>query len=145
MVNAKLVALVPCADVASNPAGRLSILNVLPAFRPVGDYPLVVPNLAVVTWWAGESEAVESVTASISVVSPDRNEVLAEAGFTFQIGGGILTHAQVTLFDSLVLPEPGVYRLVATAGNSALADVPLLAAPAAPADAGGAADAGHGG
>ncbi len=140
MSEAKLIAVVPCADVARNPGGRLSMLNLIPAFRPVGDYPLVVPNLAVVTWWAGESDAAETVAAKISVVSPDRSEVLAEAGFTFEIGGGVLTHAQVTLFDRLVLPEPGVYRLVAAAGSKALADVPLLAAPAAPAAPSGAGD-----
>lgn len=121
------VQVLPCFDVAQNPGGLFTAINLLHSFRPVGTYPIVVPYFAVLTWWSSEAMTPENVSAAVQVLPPEGEEPVAEALFDFSVGGGVFTHIHVSLFRDVVLEKPGVYRLVVLADGFPVESIPLLA------------------
>jgi len=126
MATPQLTCALVCADVLTNPGGRLSIYNVLLDVS-ADRYPTVLPYLVAVAVWMHEEPAVQICTTRIVVLSPDRATVLGEATDRFSLGGDLVRHVSVHRFRSVFLPEPGVYRVQFVLGGEVVQDVPLVA------------------
>jgi len=116
-----------CADVLTNPGGRLSLYN-LPLDVSADRFPTVLPYLVAVAVWMHEAPQMRLRTARVVLLSPDGSEPLAEGTDRFSLGGELVRHVSVHRFRHVLLPEPGTYRLQFVLGGEVLRDIPLVAA-----------------
>ena len=126
MRSPQLVAAFLCADVLTNPGGRLSAYNLLLDIS-ADRYPTVLPYLVAVGVWMHEAPEVRLCTTRVVVLSPDRAVSLAEAADRFSLGGEVVRHVSVHRFRHMLLPEVGVYRVQFLLGTEIVQDIPLVA------------------
>jgi len=126
MRSPQLVAAFLCADVLTNPGGRLSAYNILLDVS-ADRYPTMLPYLVAVGVWMHEAPEVRLCTTRVVVLSPDRTVSLAEAADRFSLGGEVVRHVSVHRFRNVLLPEAGVYRVQFLLGTEIVQDIPLVA------------------
>ena len=126
MPSPQLVAALLCADVLTNPGGRLSIYNLLLDVS-ADRYPTVIPYLVAVGVWMHEAPEVRLCTTRVVMLSPDRAVSLAEATDRFSLGGEVVRHVSVHRFRNVFLPEPGTYRVQFVLDGEVVQDIPLVA------------------
>ena len=126
MATPKLTSALVCADVLTNPGGRLSIYNVLLDVS-ANRFPTVLSYLVAVAIWMHEDPAVQLCMTRVVVLSPDGAASLAEATDRFSLGGALVRHISVHRFRNVLLPEPGVYRVQFVLGAEIVQGIPLVA------------------
>lgn len=119
----RLVAVVICDDVLTNAAGRVTLYSVFHDLY-ADTYPAEVVRLHVVTTWLNTGTTPETVTARVAVLSPDGQELVGDAAFTFTVGP-CAYHTQISRFRSLVFPAAGIYRVQVQMGTEVVADLSL--------------------
>ena len=127
MTAPQLTSALVCADVLTNPGGRLSIYNLLLDVS-ADRFPTVLPYLVAVSIWMHEAPQMRLWTTRVVLLSPDGREPLAEGTDRFSLGGEVVRHISVHRFRNVMLPEPGTYRLQFVLGDQVLRDIPLVAA-----------------
>ena len=123
----QLTSALVCADVLTNPGGRLSIYNLLLDVS-ADRFPTVLPYLVAVSIWMHEAAQMRLCTTRVVLLAPSRDAPLAEGTDRFSLGGEVVRHISVHRFRNVVLPEPGTYRLQFVLGGEVLRDIPLVAA-----------------
>ena len=123
----QLTSALVCADVLTNPGGRLSLYNLLLDVS-ADRFPTVLPYLVAVAVWMHEAPQMQFCTTRVVLLSPDGREPLAEGTGRFSLGGEVVRHISVHRFRNVVLPEPGTYRLQFVLGGQVQRDIPLVAA-----------------
>ena len=123
----QLTSALVCADVLTNPGGRLSIYNLLLDVS-ADRFPTVLPYLVAVSIWLHEAPQMQFCTTRVVLLAPDGGEPLAEGTDRFSLGGEVVRHISVHRFRNVLLPEPGTYRLQFVLGGQVLRDIPLVAA-----------------
>lgn len=126
MPSPQLTSAFLCADVLTNPGGRLSVYNMLLDVS-AGRYPTVVPYLVAVAVWMHERPEMQLCTTRVVILTPDQTVSLAEATDRFSLGGDLVRHISVHRFHRVLLPEPGTYRVQFLLGTEVVQDIPLVA------------------
>jgi len=126
MRSPQLVAAFLCADVLTNPGGRLSFYNLLLDVS-ADRYPTIVPYLVAVGVWMHEAPEIQLCTTRVVMLNPHQDTVLAEATDRFSLGGEVVRHVSVHRFRDVLLPEPGAYRVQFVLDGVVVQDIPLVA------------------
>ena len=127
MMGPQLTSALVCADVLTNPGGRLSFYNLLLDVS-ADRFPTVLPYLVAVSIWMHEAPQMQLCTARVVLLDPSRDAPLAEGTDRFSLGGEVVRHISVHRLRNVLLPEPGTYRLQFVLGGEVLRDIPLVAA-----------------
>ena len=123
----QLTSALVCADVLTNPGGRLSFYNLLLDVS-ADRFPTVLPYLVAVSIWMHEAPLVRLWTTRVVLLAPARDAPLAEGTDRFSLGGEVVRHISVHRFRNVLLPQPGTCRLQFVLGDQVLRDIPLVAA-----------------
>ena len=115
-----------CADVLTNPGGRLSIYNILLDIS-AERFPTVLPYLVAVGIWMHEAPDMRFCATRVVIVNPDGDVALADSTDSFSLGGAVVRHISVHRFRGVLLPEPGTYRVQFLLGTEVVQDIPLVA------------------
>jgi hypothetical protein len=114
-----------CADVLTNPGGRLSIYNLLLDVS-ADRFPTVLPYLVAVGIWMHEAPQMRLCTTRVVLLSPGQDAPVAEGTDRFSLGGEVVRHVSVHRFRGVILPEPGTYRVQFVLGGDVVRDIPLV-------------------
>jgi len=126
MPTPQLVSALLCADVLTNPGGRLSIYNILLDVS-AERFPTVLPYLVAVGIWMHEAPDMRFCATRVVIVNPGGDVALADSTDSFSLGGAVVRHISVHRFRGVLLPEPGTYRLQFLLGAEVVQDIPLVA------------------
>ena len=126
MTGPQLASALMCADVLTNPGGRLSLYNLLLDVS-ADRFPTVVPYLVAVGVWMHEAPQMHLWTSRVVLLGPHQDSPLAEGTDRFSLGGEVVRHVSVHRFRGVILAEPGTYRVQFVLGGEVMRDIPLVA------------------
>lgn len=125
MAGPQLTSALLCADVLTNPGGRLSLYNLLLDVS-ADRFPTVLPYLVVVGVWMHEAPQMHLWTSRVVLLGLHQDTPLAEGTDRFSLGGEVVRHVSLHRFRNVVLPERGTYRVQFVLGGEVVRDIPLV-------------------